>query len=197
MFFFSPSGDEPPFYQTFLASKPARTILREVLSDAEREAAEGDDGGPTDAFNLRLVDKLKSFRTLPSSSSSSSSSAAALLASFGPAALGLNAGLRRNRSYPAVVGASMAMKDPGGTPLGTEVLMPPPAMPDPAGKLSEHTREANGGIPASVALVTKLVGAPPTLHALESVTPQTIVQRHTRPDCATRKAPHSDDKSKT
>lgn len=192
VFLFSPSGDEPPFYQTFLASKPARTILREVLDDAERDAAGGDDdddGGHTEVLKLRLVDKLKCFRALPSSSS-----AAALLASFGPAAMGLNAGLRRNRSYPAMVGASMAMKDPGGPPPGTEILMPPPVVPDPAGKLSEHTQETNGRVPACGTLVTRAVRAPQTLNALESVTPQTIVQRHTRPDCGLPGA-HGGDKT--
>ena len=35
----------------------------------------------------------------------------------------LNAGLRRNRSYPAMVGASMAMKDPGGPPSSAELFL--------------------------------------------------------------------------
>uniref|UniRef100_A0A8C2WQ59 Trafficking kinesin protein 1 n=1 Tax=Cyclopterus lumpus TaxID=8103 RepID=A0A8C2WQ59_CYCLU len=125
VFQFSPSADDDaPFHETFLASKPARTILREVLGEAERERT--DDDGQTEKLNLRLVDKLKRFRTL-SSRADPGSSAGALLAPFGSSALGngalgggglpgLNAGLRRNRSYPAMVGASMAMKDPGGPP---------------------------------------------------------------------------------
>ncbi|XP_076006493.1 trafficking kinesin-binding protein 1 [Genypterus blacodes] len=130
IFQFSPSHDNPPYYDTFLASKPARTILREMLSEAERER-ETDDG-QTEMLNLRLVDKLKRFRTR-SPHGTSISSGSTLLAPFAPPGLGtsvlagglpvLNAGLRRNRSYPAMVGASMAMKDPGG-PHDTEILIP-------------------------------------------------------------------------
>uniref|UniRef100_H2LN52 Trafficking kinesin protein 1 n=1 Tax=Oryzias latipes TaxID=8090 RepID=H2LN52_ORYLA len=121
-FQFSPSTEDPPYYDAFLASKPARTILREVLGEMERDK-QMDDDSQAEVTNLGLVDKLKQFRTL-SPFSASASSGSALLASFGSggvgnAALGgglpgLNAGLRRNRSYPALVGASMAMKDPGG-----------------------------------------------------------------------------------
>uniref|UniRef100_A0A8D3C005 Trafficking kinesin protein 1 n=1 Tax=Scophthalmus maximus TaxID=52904 RepID=A0A8D3C005_SCOMX len=122
-FHFSPSAEDNPFYDTFLASKPARTILREVLAEMERErGGQTDDDSQTEMLNLRLVDKLKRFRTLAASESSGNT----LLAPFGSAGLGssalggglpgLNAGLRRNRSYPAMVGASMAMKDPGGPP---------------------------------------------------------------------------------
>ncbi|KAM3873468.1 trafficking kinesin-binding protein 1 [Diretmus argenteus] len=132
-FQFSPSHDVPPYYDTFLASKPARTILREVLGEAEKErGGQADNDGQTEGLNLRLVDKLKRFRTL-SPLGASNSSGGALLAPFGSPVLGssalggglpvLNAGLRRNRSYPAMVGASMAMKDPGG-PHSTEILIP-------------------------------------------------------------------------
>uniref|UniRef100_A0A8C7XAR1 Trafficking protein, kinesin binding 1a n=1 Tax=Oryzias sinensis TaxID=183150 RepID=A0A8C7XAR1_9TELE len=120
-FQFSPSTEDPPYYDAFLASKPARTILREVLGEMERDKPMEDDS-QAEVTNLGLVDKLKQFRTL-SPFSAAASSGSALLASFGSggvgnAALGgglpgLNAGLRRNRSYPALVGASMAMKDPG------------------------------------------------------------------------------------
>uniref|UniRef100_A0A3B3DQF6 Trafficking protein, kinesin binding 1a n=1 Tax=Oryzias melastigma TaxID=30732 RepID=A0A3B3DQF6_ORYME len=130
-FQFSPSTEDPPYYDAFLASKPARTILREVLGEMERDKQMEDDS-QAEMTNLGLVDKLKQFRTL-SPFSASASSGTALLASFGPggvgnAALGgglpgLNAGLRRNRSYPALVGASMAMKDPGGPPC-TDILIP-------------------------------------------------------------------------
>lgn len=132
-FQFSPANDDPPFYDTFLASKPACIILREVLGETESER----DGTSEDEFQeemlkLRLVDKLKCFHTL-SAHTASSSAGNALLAPFGPTGLGnsglagglpgLNAGLRRNRSYPAMVGASMAMKDPGGPP-SSEILIP-------------------------------------------------------------------------
>lgn len=129
VFQFSPNLEEPPYYDIFLASKPARTILREVLGESERERGpQADDDGQLETSNLRLVDKLKRFRTL--SPLSASSGSAALLAPFSSTGLansalgggltGLNAGLRRNRSYPALVGASMAMKDPGGT----DILIP-------------------------------------------------------------------------
>ncbi|CAG6015925.1 unnamed protein product [Menidia menidia] len=147
MFQFSPPSDNPPYYDAFLASKPARTILREVLSDLEKEQ-----GGPTDSesqtemSNLRLVDKLKRFRTL-SPLSASLSSGTALLAPFGSAGLGssalggglpgLNAGLRRNRSYPAMVGASMAMKDPGGPACA---LIPHPGQTSQT-EHTHHTRD--------------------------------------------------------
>uniref|UniRef100_A0A3P9PDE3 Trafficking kinesin protein 1 n=1 Tax=Poecilia reticulata TaxID=8081 RepID=A0A3P9PDE3_POERE len=120
-FQFSPSKEDPPYYDAFLASKPARTILREVLMDLEREYdGEADEDGQNEVANLGLVDKLKRFRTL-SPVSASVSSRSGLLAPFSSSGLGggipgLNAGLRRNRSYPAMVGASMAMKDPGGPP---------------------------------------------------------------------------------
>ncbi|KAJ0000163.1 hypothetical protein NQD34_012005 [Periophthalmus magnuspinnatus] len=124
VFQFSPCQEEPPYYDIFLASKPARTILREILGESERErGAQADDDSQMETSNLRLVDKLKRFRTL--SPLSTSSGSAALLVPFSSTSLangalgggltGLNAGLRRNRSYPALVGASMAMKDPGGT----------------------------------------------------------------------------------
>ncbi|XP_055019740.1 trafficking kinesin-binding protein 1 isoform X2 [Boleophthalmus pectinirostris] len=128
VFQFSPCQEEPPYYDIFLASKPARTILREILGESERErGSQVDDDGQMETSNLRLVDKLKRFRTL---SPLSASCGNALLVPFSSTSLansalgggltGLNAGLRRNRSYPALVGASMAMKDPGGT----DVLIP-------------------------------------------------------------------------
>lgn len=132
-FLFSPANDDPPFYDTFLASKPACIILREVLGEMERERDRtSEDEFQEEMLKLRLVDKLKCFHTL-SAHTASSSAGNALLAPFGPTGLGnsgltgglpgLNAGLRRNRSYPAMVGASMAMKDPGGSP-SSEILIP-------------------------------------------------------------------------
>nr|XP_057909077.1 trafficking kinesin-binding protein 1-like isoform X2 [Doryrhamphus excisus] len=134
IFQFSPANDEPPYFDTFLASKPARIILREVLGEAEREqSGEADDAGQSEMLNLRLVEKLKRFPTLPPQAASVSHASALLGPPFGPAGLGsaalggglpgLNTGLRRNRSYPAMVGASMAMKDPGGPPA-TDILIP-------------------------------------------------------------------------
>ncbi|XP_051262438.1 trafficking kinesin-binding protein 1 isoform X2 [Dicentrarchus labrax] len=189
VFQFSPTNDDPPFYDTFLASKPARTILREVLGEVERErGGQIDDDGQTEMLNLRLVDKLKSFRTLPPHAASVSSGST-LLAPFGSTGLGnsalggglpgLNAGLRRNRSYPAMVGASMAMKDPGGPP-NTEILIPH-TMQTPHTQHAAHTQE-KGKMQTNHTLVTRAIHIPQTLHALETVTPQTIIQRHTRPN---------------
>ncbi|XP_030248492.1 trafficking kinesin-binding protein 1 isoform X3 [Sparus aurata] len=184
VFQFSPSDEDPPFYDTFLASKPARTILREVLGEAERErAGQTDDDSQTEMLKLRLVDKLKCFRTVPPHAASVSSGST-LIAPFGSTGLGnstlggglpgLNAGLRRNRSYPAMVGASMAMKDPGGPP-NTEILIPHTM------QHAAHTKET-GKMQTNNTLVTKSIHIPQTLHALETVTPHTIVQRHTRPN---------------
>lgn len=189
VFQFSPSIEDPPFYDTFLASKPARTILREVLGEAEREREEQtDDDGQTEMLNLRLVDKLKCFRTRPPHAASVSSGGT-LLAPFGSAGLGnsalggglpgLNAGLRRNRSYPAMVGASMAMKDPGGPP-STEILIPH-TMQTPQTQHAVHVQE-KGKMRKNHTMVPLAIHIPQTLHALETVTPHTIIQRHTRPD---------------
>nr|XP_019946913.1 PREDICTED: trafficking kinesin-binding protein 1-like isoform X1 [Paralichthys olivaceus] len=204
VFLFSPSTDDHPFYDTFLASKPARTILREVLAEMERERGDQtDDESQTEMLNLRLVDKLKSFRTLTAAASSGN----ALIAPFGSTGLGnsalggglpgLNAGLRRNRSYPAMVGASMAMKDPGGPP-STEILIPH-TMQTPNTRYSAHKQETDkiqetGKIQTNHTLVSKPIHIPQTLHALETVTPQTIIQRHSRPTSNDR---HSDDETVT
>ncbi|KAM4735179.1 trafficking kinesin-binding protein 1 isoform 3-T3 [Anableps anableps] len=181
-FQFSPSKEDPPYYDAFLASKPARTILREVLMDLEREYdGETGEDGQNEVANLGLVDKLKRFRTL-SPVSASVSSGSGLLAPFSSSGLGggipgLNAGLRRNRSYPAMVGASMAMKDPGGPPC---TLIPQtmqtshsqdPAQTEETGKVQTHP-----------SIVRKAIHIPQTLNALEPTTPQTIIQRHTRPN---------------
>ncbi|XP_075937488.1 trafficking kinesin-binding protein 1 isoform X1 [Anarhichas minor] len=200
VFQFSPSADDPPFYDTFLASKPARTILREVLGEAEREQA--DDDGQTEKLNLQLVDKLKRFRTL-SSRAGSVSSGSTLLAPFGTSGLGnsalggglpgLNAGLRRNRSYPAMVGASMAMKDPGGPP-STEIVIPH-TMQTPHTQHTVHTQEMD-----KVQSNHTLACIPQTLCELETVTPE-LKQRRTRPSDGlwhlTSNDQHSDDEAGT
>ncbi|XP_023186235.1 trafficking kinesin-binding protein 1 isoform X3 [Xiphophorus maculatus] len=200
-FQFSPSKEDPPYYDAFLASKPARTILREVLMDLEREYdGEADEDGQNEVANLGLVDKLKRFRTL-SPVSASVSSGSGLLAPFSSSGLGgglpgLNAGLRRNRSYPALVGASMAMKDPGGPPCAvipqtTQTSHPQdPALTDETGKVQTHP-----------SVVRKAIHIPQTLHALEPVTPQTIIQRHTRPnwdsDNSATQGQHSEGQTRT
>ncbi|XP_010779122.1 trafficking kinesin-binding protein 1 isoform X2 [Notothenia coriiceps] len=197
VFQFSPSTEDPPFFDTFLASKPARTILREVLGEAERErAGDTDDESQSEKLNLRLVDKLKRFRTLPHHAASASTGSA-LLAPFGPTGLansalggglpGLNAGLRRNRSYPAMVGASMAMKDPGGPP-STEIVTP-------------HTMQTPHTVSTQERNHTQAKHKPHTLHEVETVTMQTLKQRHTRPNDGLWQLigndQHSDDESGT
>lgn len=192
VFQFSPSPDDPPYYDTFLASKPARTILREVLGEAEKErGGQTDDDSQTEMLNLRLVDKLKRFRTVsPLSASVSSGNTLFGTPALGSSTLGgglpgLNTGLRRNRTYPALVGASMAMKDPGGPP-STDMLIPH-TMQTPN---TQHTEM--GKIHTNSTLVKKAIHIPQTLHALETVTPQTIIQRHTRPNEALRDSTNND-----
>ncbi|KAM6909705.1 trafficking kinesin-binding protein 1 [Xenentodon cancila] len=205
VFQFSPQDDDPPYHDTFLASKPARTILREVLGELEKEqSSQADDESQTEMTNLRLVDKLKRFRTL-SPFSASVSSGTALMATFGSAGLGnsalggglpgLNAGLRRNRSYPAMVGASMAMKDPGGPPC-TEILIPHTV----STSHEQHAAQIHD-VQTNHTVATKATHTPQTLHALETVTPQTTIQRHTRANsdsgALTRHRQPSDDETGT
>ncbi|XP_042279826.1 trafficking kinesin-binding protein 1-like isoform X2 [Thunnus maccoyii] len=202
VFQFSPSNDDPPYYDTFLASKPARTILREVLGEAERErGGQTDDDSQTEMMNLRLVDKLKRFRTV-SPHAASVASGSTLLAPFGSTGLGnstlggglpgLNAGLRRNRSYPAMVGASMAMKDPGGPP-STEILIPH-TMQAPH---TVHIQELGKFQTTNHTLVTQTTQIPQTLHALETVAPQTITQNHVKPNNGLQDSTSNDDETGT
>ncbi|XP_026149302.1 trafficking kinesin-binding protein 1 isoform X3 [Mastacembelus armatus] len=197
VFQFSPSTDDPPYYDTFLASKPARTILREVLGEADKERVgqTDDNDNQIEMLNLRLVDKLKRFRTL-SPLSASVSSGSTLLAPFGSTGIGnsalgvglpgLNAGLRRNRSYPAMVGASMAMKDPGGPP-STEILIPHTM------QTSNTQKTEIDKIQTNHTLVTKATHIPQTLCAPETVTPQTTIQRHTRPNDRLQNSTNNDE----
>ncbi|XP_072561561.1 trafficking kinesin-binding protein 1-like isoform X1 [Paramormyrops kingsleyae] len=92
-------------YENFLASRPAHFILREVTAEGRKQA---DRESQTDVsiYNLNLVDKLKRF------SVAGPRAPLRTLTRPGPP-FSLSADLRRNRSYPAVVGASMAMKGPG------------------------------------------------------------------------------------
>ncbi|XP_029927731.1 trafficking kinesin-binding protein 1 isoform X2 [Myripristis murdjan] len=184
VFLFSPSYDDPPYYDTFLASKPARTILREVRGEAERErGGQTDSESQAEVLNLQLVDKLKRFRTL-SPLGASVSSRSSLLVPFSSTGLGnsalggglpvLNAGLRRNRSYPAMVGASMAMKDPGGPP-STEILIPH-TLPQ-----TQHTTcpQDTGKTHTNHTPLKQDMHIPQ-----ETVIPQTISTKQTRPNDA-------------
>ncbi|XP_018596984.1 trafficking kinesin-binding protein 1-like isoform X2 [Scleropages formosus] len=100
-------------YDNFLASRPARFILNEVAAEARNHS---DRGSQTDVsiYNLNLVDKLKRF------SVARPETTLGALTRPGPP-FTLSTELQRNRSYPALVGASMAMKGPG--PPSSEVLL--------------------------------------------------------------------------
>ncbi|KAL7887371.1 hypothetical protein AOLI_G00050920 [Acnodon oligacanthus] len=124
---FSPS--DPP-YENFLASRPASSILKEMRETKARSDSQCQT--EVSVQNLRLVDKVKRFSLGPRA------------VTPGPV-LGLNGppfgthpgvtspigglplpGMRRNRSYPVMVGASMAMKGPG-PPTEDLLLAPKPS----------------------------------------------------------------------
>ncbi|XP_061110696.1 trafficking kinesin-binding protein 1-like isoform X1 [Conger conger] len=105
-FDFHASG--PP-YDNFLASRPARSILREVTADS-RGRSDCESQTDVSVFNLNLVDKVRRFGVAPGPAPMLGPLSG--LHQPGPP-FALNAGMRRNRTYPAMVGASMAMKDPG------------------------------------------------------------------------------------
>lgn len=117
---YSPS--DPP-YETFLASRPASSILKEVREADEKARSDSQSQTEVSVQNLRLMDKVKRFSLAPRTLTPGS-----VVGMGGPGppfgAHGvmtspiaglpvLNSGMRRNRSYPAMVGASMAMKGPG------------------------------------------------------------------------------------
>uniref|UniRef100_A0A673YX24 Trafficking kinesin protein 1 n=1 Tax=Salmo trutta TaxID=8032 RepID=A0A673YX24_SALTR len=128
---FDLSPSAPP-YDNFLASKPASSILKEVRAEARSsESADSECQTDVSVHNLKLVDKLKRFSVAGAGPSLSGTTGPTMLGplsglhhpshfcpsvvtspigGLGPA---LNAGIRRNRSYPAMVGAGMAMKGPG------------------------------------------------------------------------------------
>ncbi len=111
---YSPS-DSP--YETFLASRPASSILKEVREADER--ADTQSQTEVSVQNLRLVDKVKKFSLAPRTLTPGIGrpgppfGAHAVVTSPIRGLPVLNSGMRRNRSYPAMVGASMAMKGPG------------------------------------------------------------------------------------
>ncbi|XP_071025940.1 trafficking kinesin-binding protein 1-like isoform X3 [Oncorhynchus clarkii lewisi] len=128
---FELSPSAPP-YDNFLASKPASSILKEVRAEAQSsESADSECQTDVSVHNLKLVDKLKRFSVAGAGPSLSGATGPTMLGplsglhrpshfcpsvvtspigGLGPA---LNAGIRRNRSYPAMVGAGMTMKGPG------------------------------------------------------------------------------------
>lgn len=109
-----------PSYDNFLASKPARSILKEVTGGLRGRQRGRDCESQTDVsvtvHNLNLLDKVKRLGVSGAPGGRAISPGPILGplgglrrsgSPFGPD------GIRRNRSYPAVVGASMAMKAPG------------------------------------------------------------------------------------
>uniref|UniRef100_A0A8C1T5A3 Trafficking protein, kinesin binding 1a n=1 Tax=Cyprinus carpio TaxID=7962 RepID=A0A8C1T5A3_CYPCA len=123
---YSPS--DPP-YETFLASRPASSILKEVREADERARTDTQCQTEVSVQNLRLVDKVKKFSLAPRTSTPGirrpgpSFGAHAVVTSPIGGLPVLNSGMRRNRSYPAMVGASMAMKGPG--PPSEDLLLAP------------------------------------------------------------------------
>ncbi|KAM4630231.1 trafficking kinesin-binding protein 1 [Polymixia lowei] len=118
-----------PSYDNFLASKPARSILKEVTGGMRGRQRARDCESQTDVsvsvHNLNLLDKVKRLGVAgaPGARAVSPSPILGPLGGlrrsgspFGPD------GIRRNRSYPVMVGASMAMKGPG-TQEESELLL--------------------------------------------------------------------------
>uniref|UniRef100_A0A3Q1FNB1 Trafficking kinesin protein 1 n=1 Tax=Acanthochromis polyacanthus TaxID=80966 RepID=A0A3Q1FNB1_9TELE len=109
-----------PSYDNFLASKPARSILKEVTGGMRGRQRGRDCESQTDVsvtvHNLNLLDKVKRLGVAGASGGRAVSPSPILGplgglrrsgSPFGPD------GIRRNRSYPGMVGASMVMKAPG------------------------------------------------------------------------------------
>ncbi|XP_057211016.1 trafficking kinesin-binding protein 1 isoform X1 [Triplophysa rosa] len=127
----TPFSFKSPSYENFLASKPARSILKEVAGVSGAPAKDCESQTDVSMYNLNLVDKLKRLGLAsPGASGAAGGGIPGPIlgplgglrrtgSPFGP----LNEGMRRNRSYPAMVGASMAMKGPG--PQGDEMLLAP------------------------------------------------------------------------
>lgn len=132
---FSPS--DPP-YENFLASRPASSILKEVRGAEAKMRTESQCQTEMSIHNLRLVDKVKRFSVAPRAVTPGPGLGLAT-PSFGPQP-GLHSpiagltGIRRNRSYPVMVGASMAMKGLGTT--SEDLLLPP--KPSKQASLSEE-----------------------------------------------------------
>uniref|UniRef100_A0A8C2PUD8 Trafficking protein, kinesin binding 1 n=1 Tax=Cyprinus carpio TaxID=7962 RepID=A0A8C2PUD8_CYPCA len=126
----TPFSFKSPSYENFLASKPARSILKEVAGVSGTQAKDCESQTDVSMYNLNLVDKLKRLGLAsPGATGGGIPRPSPLIGPLGglrrPGSpfSPLNEGMRRNRSYPAMVGASMAMKGPG--PQGDEMLLAP------------------------------------------------------------------------
>ncbi|XP_026782135.2 trafficking kinesin-binding protein 1 isoform X1 [Pangasianodon hypophthalmus] len=132
---FSPS--DPP-YENFLASRPASSILKEMRGAETKLRTESQCQTEMSIQNLRLVDKVKRFSLGPRAVTPGPGVVLAT-PSFGtqpglPSPIAGLTGIRRNRSYPVMVGASMAMKGLG--PPSEDLLLPP--KPSRQASLSEE-----------------------------------------------------------
>uniref|UniRef100_A0A8C1SRY6 Trafficking protein, kinesin binding 1 n=1 Tax=Cyprinus carpio TaxID=7962 RepID=A0A8C1SRY6_CYPCA len=126
----TPFSFKSPSYENFLASKPARSILKEVAGVSGTQAKDCESQTDVSMYNLNLVDKLKRLGLAsPGATGGGIPRPSPLIGPLGGLRRAgspfspLNEGMRRNRSYPAMVGASMAMKGPG--PQGDEMLLAP------------------------------------------------------------------------
>ncbi|XP_026879015.2 trafficking kinesin-binding protein 1 isoform X2 [Electrophorus electricus] len=121
---FSPS--DPP-YENFLASRPASSILKEIRGADAKTRSDSQCQTEVSVQNLCLVDKVKHF-----SFGLRATTPEPVLGLAGPpfgahtgvtSSIGGLPGIRRNRSYPVMVGASMAMKGPG--PTSDDLILAP------------------------------------------------------------------------
>ncbi|OCT74247.1 trafficking kinesin-binding protein 1 isoform X2 [Xenopus laevis] len=133
-----------PPYDNFLASKPASSILKEVREKKKKNIRSSECQTDVSVSNLNLVDKVKKFGIAKVSGTSALSECyrgtqgpvrtyvpgglmpeslplnyPAVTSAIGT--LHLNSGIRRNRSFPTMVGSSMQMKGP--TTLTTDILL--------------------------------------------------------------------------
>ncbi|XP_063308161.1 trafficking kinesin-binding protein 1 isoform X3 [Pelobates fuscus] len=139
-----------PPYDNFLASKPASSILKEVREKKNIRSSESQTD--VSVSNLNLVDKVKKFGIAKVSGPAHASAlrdhhkpiicgAQGPISAYVPggvmqegrplsypvvtsaiSSLQLNTGIRRNRSFPTMVGSSMQMKGPPAT-LTSDILM--------------------------------------------------------------------------
>ncbi|XP_030059191.1 trafficking kinesin-binding protein 1 isoform X3 [Microcaecilia unicolor] len=138
-----------PLYDNFLASKPASSILKEVREKKSKRSSESQTD--VSVNNLNLVDKVKKFGIakvsgLAQAPTIHGDQGPVLCAAQGPVrgfasgvhiqeglplgcpvvttaigGLQLNTGIRRNRSFPTMVGSSMQMK--GAAVLTSDILI--------------------------------------------------------------------------
>uniref|UniRef100_A0A8C5S2U3 Uncharacterized protein n=1 Tax=Laticauda laticaudata TaxID=8630 RepID=A0A8C5S2U3_LATLA len=98
-------------YDNFLASKPANSILKEVRDKNNIRNSESQTD--VSVSNLNLVDKVKRFgiaKVISLLPESLPLGCPAVTTAIG--GIQLNTGIRRNRSFPTMVGSSMQMKVP-------------------------------------------------------------------------------------